>query len=162
MAKPSSHSRDHLYPSLLDRLAHKPPHESRGVDLETLRESVLRDLNWLFNTSRPSDGFADYPQVARSVLNYGLPPLSGRPASSLDFKAVCESMRQAILNFEPRFLPHTVKVLAMQDPRAVQHNLAAFRIEGQLWALPVPLSLLLRTDIDLETGQASVIDAAFI
>ena len=33
-------------------------------------------------------------------------------------------------------------------------------ISGQLWAQPVPLELLVRTEIDLETGQVEVADLA--
>ena len=36
------------------------------------------------------------------------------------------------------------------------HNQIGFRISGQLWAQPVPLELLLHTDIDLETGRVAV------
>ncbi len=30
------------------------------------------------------------------------------------------------------------------------------QIEGQLWAQPVPLELLLRTEVDLETGKVEI------
>ena len=36
------------------------------------------------------------------------------------------------------------------------HNQIGFRIAGPLWAQPVPLELLLKTDIDLETGRVAV------
>jgi type VI secretion system protein ImpF len=31
-------------------------------------------------------------------------------------------------------------------------------IEGQLWSQPVPLELLVRTEIDLETGHVEIAD----
>jgi type VI secretion system protein ImpF len=40
-----------------------------------------------------------------------------------------------------------------------QHNVIGLEIRGQLWAQPVPLDLLIRTQIDLETGRAAVSDA---
>ena len=38
------------------------------------------------------------------------------------------------------------------------HNVIGVEISGQLWAQPVPLELLVRTEIDLETGQVEVAD----
>ena len=48
-------SRDRLLPALLDRLVDERPHEvvesmqSRVLSKAGLRQSVLRDLAWLFN-----------------------------------------------------------------------------------------------------------------
>jgi type VI secretion system protein ImpF len=33
-------------------------------------------------------------------------------------------------------------------------------ISGQLWSQPIPIDLLVRTEIDLETGQVEVADLA--
>jgi len=62
--------------------AGRPPD---AVDAQ-LRECVLRDLGWLFN-SLNLESYQDLdsvPQVASSVLNYGLPSFAGRMASSID------------------------------------------------------------------------------
>ena len=40
------------------------------------------------------------------------------------------------------------------------HNVIGIEIRGQLWAQPVPLELLLRTEIDLETGKVEIADLA--
>ena len=48
-----------------------------------------------------------------------------------------------------------VEVL-ISDAQMDHHNQIGFRISGQLWAQPVPLELLLHTDIDLETGRVAV------
>ena len=40
------------------------------------------------------------------------------------------------------------------------HNVIEFEIRGHLWAQPVPLEILLRTQLDLEAGQVDVRDAA--
>jgi type VI secretion system protein ImpF len=36
------------------------------------------------------------------------------------------------------------------------HNVVSLHISGHLWAQPVPLEFLLRTELDLETGQVQV------
>jgi type VI secretion system protein ImpF len=83
--------RERLQPALLDRLTdHEPqkteePISERVLNMRRLRRSVLRDLAWLLNTvnyhcAHSLDG---YPFVARSVLNYGLPELTGRIVANM-------------------------------------------------------------------------------
>ena len=161
-------AQDRLQPALLDRLTDDDPGnpteavEARVINRSRLRECVLRDLVWLFNTTRPSDADAwtDVPEAARSVLTYGLPALSGTSASSIDLDALQRNVRQAIVEHEPRILPDTLTVEAVADAGQIDHhNQIGFRIHGQLWAQPVPLELMLHTDIDLETGRVAVRDA---
>ena len=40
------------------------------------------------------------------------------------------------------------------------HNVVSVRISAQVWAQPVPLELLLRTEVDLETGQVALAELA--
>ena len=70
--------------------------DRRVISLERLRECVLRDLGWLLNTGRLSQvqNLGAYPEVARSVLNYGSIDLSGRHLSSTDL-AELENRREA-------------------------------------------------------------------
>lgn len=156
-------NRDRINPSLLDRLTDDAPDESsqRGasVTLSELRRSVLRDLNWLFNSSQllGEQEAQSWPQVSKSVVNYGLPPLSGLTASGLDVRRLERALRQAILDFEPRILPDSVSVRALLDRKSLDHhNVISLQIEALLWAQPVPIELLLRTQFDLESGQNRV------
>ena len=158
-------ARDRLYPSLLDRLLDEDPsrktepRDNRATSTSRLREAVLRDMNWLFNATQSSDDLSDYPEIRRSVLNYGLPAVSGRPASSLDLTDLARALREALLFFEPRLVPHTVRVFA--EPNSENsHNVISFRMEGQLWAQPIPLEIYMRTDMDLESGQTRVVEAS--
>jgi len=160
-------NRDRINPSLLDRLTDEAPGNAaqRGgmsVSLSELRRSVLRDLNWLFNTSqlmRPEE-LEPWPQVRNSVVNFGLPPLSGLTASGLDVVQLERTLRQAILDFEPRILPDSVLVKAELERESLDHhNVLSLHIEALLWAQPVPIELLLRTQLDLESGQNRVEEA---
>jgi len=160
-------ARDRLYPALLDRLTDDSPdhtseaRDGRAFSWQRLRENVLRDLAWLFNTTRlDAEELGDYPEIARSVLNYGLPALSGRPATQADLPAIERALRQAIIDFEPRLIPNSVFVRAEKtDGHSTNFNVISFRIEAKMWARPVPLELYLRTDLDLETGQSLVREA---
>ncbi len=164
MAEPTL-ARDRLYPSLLDRLVDDDPtrttepRDNRANSTSRLRESVLRDLNWLFNATQNSQDLDDYPEVRRSVVNYGLPGVSGRPASSLDLVELARALREALIFFEPRLVPHTVRVYAAPRDES-SHNVISFRMEAQLWAQPIPLEIFMRTDMDLESGQTSVVEAS--
>jgi len=158
---------ERLQPALLDRLtddepdARQEPREGRVMSKSRLRQAVLRDLVWLFNTTRLEAGtdLANVPHVRRSVINFGLPALSGRAASSLDVSDLERSIRQAILDFEPRILPTTLRVRALLVASQLDHhNVIGVEIHGQLWAQPVPLELLVRTEIDLETGKVEIAD----
>ena len=159
---------ERLQPSLLDRLTddeplnQKPePPEGRVMVKRRLRESVLRDLVWLFNTTRleANADLSGAAHVRRAVVNFGLPALSGRSASSIDVSWVERAIRQAILDFEPRVLPPSLAVRAIvRADQADQHNVIGVEIRGQIWAQPVPLELLVRTEIDLETGEVRIAD----
>jgi len=156
-------NRDRINPSLLDRLTDEAPGAAGGrsssTSLSELRRSVLRDLTWLFNTTQLFDAESaeTWPQVRNSVLNYGLPALAGSHASSLDIARLERALRQAIVDFEPRILPDSVTVKAQLERESLDHhNVVSLEIAGLLWAQPVPIELLLRTQLDLESGQTQV------
>jgi type VI secretion system protein ImpF len=97
--------------------------------------------------------------VRRSVLNFGLPAMSGKAASSLDITDLTRAVRDAILNFEPRILPSTLEIKTLLEGGELDHhNVIGVEIHGQLWAQPVPLEFLVRTDFDLETGKVRITD----
>ena len=126
-----------------------------------LRQAVLRDLAWLFNSTRleTGDSLEHLPYARRSVINFGLPALSGRAASSFDVMDLERGIRQAIVDFEPRIRPGTLRVRAVVDANPTEHhNVIGVEISGELWAQPVPIELLVRTEIDLETGKVEIAD----
>jgi type VI secretion system protein ImpF len=158
---------DRLQPALLDRLIDEEPHttvepvERRFITRARLRQAVLRDLAWLFNAVR-LDAVVDMsvaPWARRSVVNFGLAAFAGRPASSLEPLHVERAIRQAILDFEPRILPETLRVRAVHEGgRLDRHNIISVEIEGHLWGQPAPLDLRIRTHVDLESGRVELAD----
>jgi type VI secretion system protein ImpF len=158
---------ERLQPALLDRLmddARDNPQEvreARLISMRRLRAAVLRDLAWLLNATRPTDEIdpVRLPYANASVLNYGLPALSGSTASTIDAGNLESRIRQAILHFEPRIIPSTLKVEALvSDMGLDHHNQIQIVIRGKLWAQPVPLEIMLRTAMDLETAQVTIQD----
>ena len=134
----------------------------RVMSKRRMREAVLRDLAWLFNTTRldPDMDAAKFPYARRSVINYGLPALAGQTSSSLELTDLERAVRQAILDYEPRILPASLRVRALEVASLDHHNVIGVEISGQLWSQPIPIDLLVRTEIDLETGQVEVADLA--
>lgn len=155
-----------LQPSLLDRLtddeplARREPLGRRTTSVERLRECVLRDLGWLLNTANLScvEPIDAWPEVERSVLNFGIGDLAGLTASSIDLAEIERAVRRAIQDFEPRILRRSVHVAATLDHTRHGHNALILDIEGELWARPLPLRLRLESEIDLETGSVTVVD----
>ena len=164
-------TRDRLQPALLDRLTDSAPQQrteaadAQAIGGERLRAAVLRDLAWLLNTANAEDGRIDWStfDAARaSVLNYGMHPLAGKQMLGLERTEIEASMREAILRFEPRLLPQSVEIRGLAEldaghgALAQRQNVLAFEIKGTLWLSPYTVELVLRSDLDLETGAVSL------
>lgn len=153
-----------MQPSLLDRLTDDAPEskvearEKRVLSLNQLRASVLRDLSWLLNAVhlQATQDLRAYPAAASSTVNFGIPDLAGAAAAGRNTLALERAVRDAILNFEPRILPDSLQVTVRVEPQEMSRHAMVFIIEGMLWAQPVPLSVYLKTEVDLETGAVTV------
>lgn len=133
--------------------------EQRSVAVRRLRDYVCRDLASLLNCGSldVSVDLTDYPHVQRSVLNYGMPSLAGRMARSVEAQRIGSTIEAAITNFEPRL--SRVRVVPELGNDGTETHVLAFRIEAQLWGQPTPQHLVLRTSIDIDTGDVSIADS---
>ncbi len=160
---------DRPQPALLDRLMDNEPDtksepiENRILTKKKLRQAVLRDLAWLLNATNLGDGveFIELPYAEHSVINYGVPALSGQIISTVEITQLENAIKQAILKYEPRIVSETLQVEAIvSELQQNHHNLINIQIRGDLWAQPTPVELLLRTEIDRETGKVEINDLA--
>lgn len=155
---------DVLLPSLLDRLTDDErgqeveSRRSRSDSIASLKVAVLRDLEHLLNTTNLelSVDLDRFPEVQKSVLNYGLPNLSGSTVSSIGIPTIEKSIREAIKRFEPRLLEDSVRVTALNEDGGKHNNSVVFQVEATLWGNPMPEVLFLRTELDLEIGEVSL------
>lgn len=133
--------------------------EQRSIALRRLRDYVCRDLASLLNCGSLdiSIDLADYPHVQRSVLNYGMPSLAGRMARTVEAQRIGSTIEAAIANFEPRL--SRVRVTPELGDDGSETHVLAFRIEAQLWGQPAPQHLVLRTSIDVDSGDVSIADS---
>jgi type VI secretion system protein ImpF len=158
--------KERLQPSLLDRLTDEEPgekqesREKRVLSPRQLRRSVIRDLEWLLNSSDLASvqDLSAYPYAIDSVINYGLPELAGKNVSGMEVGSLERILRRAILRFEPRILRDSLKIRVVVDESLMSHNAIQFDIQGELWGEPMPQQLYLKTQVDLESGGFEVIE----
>ncbi|MBE3639607.1 type VI secretion system baseplate subunit TssE [Mangrovicoccus algicola] len=150
---------DRLQPSLLDRLTDDAPGQrteprgARAIDARRLRDIIQRDLGWLLNTCNLDDQLdgAAHPHAAASVLNYGVADVAGNFSVSARAEMIRDAIRRAIATFEPRIDPATLEVILRSEENA-RRTVISYDIRADMWAQPLPLSLYLRSEVDLTTG----------
>jgi type VI secretion system protein ImpF len=154
---------------LIVQIGRRAELEARGIVVSSrvLREAVRRDIEALFNTERfegtplmtPAEAkahpdrppsLADFPEVRRSVINYGVPPFAGRSAKDFDQGVLVREIKTVLAAFEPRLKESATQVTVTTSDKAG----LSIEISGLLILAPVPERLVLRTLVDLETGQA--------
>lgn len=130
--------------------------------LKKITDCVKRDLTWLFNSQNmcmDEELEENYSNIESSVLNYGMPDLTGKTASSVNIFHLEKALKQMILRFEPRIIPKTLNVTLNEDTTMMDHNALVFEIQGDIWTDPVPIHMHLLTQLDLENGQVDVKEA---
>ena len=93
-------------------LGQKMTRRHRTAQLAVLRGQIQRDLFDLLSTRRMAadTDLSAWPMIEKSVLNYGIPDLSGTTGSSIDLRKLQRDLADVIKDFEPRLLPDTLAV----------------------------------------------------
>ena len=151
-----------LQPCLLDRLTDDDPKNSqesraqRVISLQRYRQGVLRDLQWLFGASahlkqegQSTFRLEDYPEALHSVINFGTRHLFG--VVTPDMRELERQLTKALYVFEPRILRNSLKVRSQ-----IEGHVIALDVEGDLWAIPLPEHLHIKTTLDIESGHCTV------
>ena len=140
---------EHIIPGVrlysLDRM-------EEPVFLDTIR----RDLGWLLNTVRLDEtiSLAGSPEVARSVLNFGIPDFSVRTYASIDVGQAADTMADAVRLFEPRIAHKSLEVKGEKKLRDNTTQSLVFHIYCDIGNSEDPVRAGFRTEIDVETGDA--------
>jgi type VI secretion system protein ImpF len=154
---------------LLDRLTdHEPERaresaEAQGVDDSQLRHLVRRDLAWLLNTTHLAAGIdlSDFPEVARSVLNYGVPALTGRTSSSVNGDQLGRQIARGFMQYESRLVRETIQVQVSSAPNGVGKPTLFVEVAAVLRTEPLPVGLRVRAEVDIESGRVVIGEAMF-
>jgi len=131
-----------VVPSVLDRLVDDDPRNSRDIQgsraesVRNLKRAVQQDLEVLLNSRNAFWNLpADFVEIGRSVLTFGLPELSSYHISgAAEQTRLRQAVENAILYFEPRLAATNVLVL---PGNTVERSLR-LRIEAQLLLDPSP------------------------
>ena len=153
--------KERLQPSLLDRLTDDAPGNKKEsssqqvLSQKQFKDAVIRDLAWLVNTTSLETilDFSAAPEVKKSVINYGMPDISGHTSNSVDIASLEKSLQRIIYDFEPRIIHNSLKVRVHSNPDEMNHNSLIFSIEGVVFGQPMPFQVVLRSELDLECGQ---------
>ena len=106
-------------------------------DLEAATTTTISDLS-------------AYPNVQKSVVNYGVPAFAGRSSRGIDKEKLAKELREVLAVFEPRLKRDTIKVSIRSEEKLGM----VVEIDAVLMTSPAPERLRLRTRIDLENGRA--------
>lgn len=122
-----------------------------------LRACVLRDIGWILNDIHFAAAIplGDHPEVATSVLNQGVPDLSGMQVNREALTRRADDIAQAVRTFEPRLVPKTVRV-AFEKASVDNENKVRFVIQGELRQAIDDRHIELKTAVELDTGEVEV------
>jgi len=155
-----------LRPSVLDRLFDNEPHNQTERDLDDhqllkqLRTSIRRDLESLLNTrfhiSEPGD---EFPELEKSLLNYGLPDLATVNIIDIDKRLeFTRALEKTLRYFEPRF--KSVKVSFLDRADNTDRTLR-FRIDAVIYADPLPESVVFDSIFESVTRTVNVKEISY-
>jgi type VI secretion system protein ImpF len=155
---PEPKPQDGLTPSLLDRLIDPDAGGTRsrpGYPLEQMLAAVKRDLEDLLNTRQTAgDQLIRYPELAHSLLGYGLPDLISLPVHTPhDREVLCSLIQQIITSHEHRL--KDVKITLLEELAEDSNRSLKLRIEARLRLDPAP-EVAFETILELMTGRARV------
>ncbi|OAI38766.1 hypothetical protein AYO40_06415 [Planctomycetaceae bacterium SCGC AG-212-D15] len=147
--------------SLLDRLQDDEPNlsrdppVSRAEELVRLKQAIRRDLENLLNARRRSVSWpAHLAELARSLVNYGLPDLTGLDTGTSESREdLRRTLESVIRTFEPRF--KTVRVHLLDNAEPLDRTLR-FRIDGLVSADPVPEPVVYDSTVEPTVGNLQI------
>ena len=122
----------------------------------SMRRSVRRELNWLLNNVHleASVDLERYPQVRTSVLNYGMPDLTGRVSTSRAVNARAADIAEMIRIFEPRLAADKLQVGI--NTGIGLDNAVSYVIRGDIASAIRAMPVQYFASIEVETGEAVV------
>jgi type VI secretion system protein ImpF len=127
---------------------------SRVESIVFLRDSIRRNLEWLFNSRRsPVAGIEDCAIARHSVLNYGLLDVGSLSLlSNSDQRKLLDNIMTLIKDFEPRLT--NVNILLQEED--ILNKRFRFHIEAHMQMKPMPEEIAFTTVLDLATGEYEV------
>lgn len=119
-------------------------------------DQLCNDLELVFNSAGLGSMYEldNYPQVASSVLNYGLCSFVGVTVSSIDLVNLERRVRKVIRVFEPRILSHSLDVLLLSNDEVKSGF--KFLLRGEVCTRGSHYSFSLHSTWNTESGEVCV------
>ncbi len=157
-------TKQQLQASILDRLIDDEPEmqdapaRAEGISLSALRKNVRRDIEALLNARIQWHTWpSQYKELATSCLSYGLPDFSSMVVSSHEGRALlCETVRDTILRFEPRF----IEVEVLTDEETPIDRVLSLKINALLYADPEPEFISFNSEVEPVNLGMKIFEAA--
>lgn len=151
----NQHNRNIVRQSILDRLirSDEPEPKTWEASLKLFKENLLRDLEWLLNTRESgSPATARYPEVERSIYNYGLVDFASMSADvSATPARLMRDIEREIELFEPRLTQVKVYLVEEGKTRRIQ-----FVIEATARLDPDPEQIEFDSVMEFNSGRFRV------
>jgi type VI secretion system protein ImpF len=122
-----------------------------------LRREVARDLESLMNTIalESSEDLHAFPQVRKSVLNFGFPDLAHRSIDENSLGDVRDELKMVLLHFEPRLLPSSIKVNRDSSVDAAALKVR-FTVNAELHCDPVNVPVEFVAEVEIDSGKFQI------
>ena len=125
-----------------------------AITERALRDEVSRDIESLMNcvAMESTVDLTDFPEVAKSILNYGFPDIAHRSIDELAASDIDGEIVQVIRRFEPRLVASTVRV---KRDTSVNSALMKIRymVDGDLSCEPLNIPVQFIADVEVTTGK---------
>jgi type VI secretion system protein ImpF len=148
--------------SLLDRLTDRQTSDSSDATLTQgdlpmadLQAAIRRELAWLIGTTslEASQDLSRWPNVRRSVLNYGLHVSSGPMIGNADLAHIAMCVKRSIERFEPRLRRETLRVEVAPEQGEDDHRHLSIRISGEYTFHGAWVPIDFHASMELDSGR---------
>ncbi len=122
-----------------------------------LRREVASDLIDLLNTTNlgSAEDLSGSPEVARSILNYGIPDLAWRTIDEHRLIEIAREIETALSDFEPRLARRSIR--ARRDDSASTDDLKLrFVVSAELRTQPIATPVEFVADVEIDTGKIRI------
>lgn len=126
----------------------------RAASEYILREDLGEDLATLLNTVSLASAvdLEAFPNVARSVLNFGLADLSAKSVETDAIDRIGAELRTALANFEPRLIAQSISVERDTSFDSTELKVR-FVIHADMHATPIDVPVDFVADIEIDSAK---------
>jgi type VI secretion system protein ImpF len=163
--------KDRFLPCFLERLTDNEPNEKildkenyYFYSIKNLKKYILKDVANLLNSKSKisEEKLKKYPELANSVINYGLDDKCGTSYYNVDISLLAEVIKEAIIRFEPRIDSERLIVEIIETTNKDRsRSTYGVVIKGLLNVASITEELLIKSEIDIENGNIKIIEEGF-